>query len=122
MKDAHVFITGGSSGIGLALAQEFLRAGARTVDIAARGIERLDAARSLLEGIVVASAASSSSAASPAKDVPRVTRYQVDLEDPESITTAIQLAETESGPIDYLICCAGSAHPGHCIDQVIRTE
>ncbi len=54
-KDKHVLVTGGSSGIGLALAREYMKKGAR-VTIAARDITRLQEAKKSLDELVATGA------------------------------------------------------------------
>ena len=49
LKDKGVIVTGGSKGIGLAIAEGFAREGAR-VSICSRGAEALEAARERLAG------------------------------------------------------------------------
>ena len=51
LKDKGVIVTGGSKGIGLAIAEGFAREGAR-VSICSRGAEALEAARLLDVGVV----------------------------------------------------------------------
>ncbi|KAK8921651.1 hypothetical protein KSP39_PZI020780 [Platanthera zijinensis] len=86
IKGRHVFITGGSSGIGLAIARLSAAEGAR-VSILARNHSRLDLARDairLATGVDVAV-------------------YSVDVRDSEAVARAIE----DSGPIDVLICNQG---------------
>jgi len=88
-KDKVAIVTGASSGIGLALAREFARRGARVV-ICARNEERLrDAAETLtLEGAQVAWLA-------------------VDVTRPEECRRLIELAVEQFGGVDILVCNAG---------------
>lgn len=94
MQNRHVLITGGSSGIGLALARQSAAAGAR-VSLVARDPARLDAA--------VASITS----ASPVFTAP------ADVSVESEITGAIRAAEAVHGPVDILITSAGIARPGY---------
>lgn len=82
IKNRHVFITGGSSGIGLALARQAAIEGAR-VSILARSIDKLEEARNsirLSTGIDVAV-------------------YSADVRDYDALKRAVD----EAGPIDVLI-------------------
>lgn len=86
IKNRHVFITGGSSGIGLALAHRAASEGAR-VSILARSINKLEEAKHLIRlstGIDVAI-------------------FAADVRDSD----AVQRAVTEAGPIDVLIVNQG---------------
>ncbi|GAA0162275.1 reductase [Lithospermum erythrorhizon] len=86
IKNRHVFITGGSSGIGLALAQEAASQGAQ-VSILARSLNKLEEAQKsikLATGIDVAI-------------------YSADVRDFEAVKSAID----QAGPIDILICNQG---------------
>lgn len=84
-------ITGGSKGIGLAIARRFSQEGAR-VAILSRSIENVDAAKALLlqEGITVLGLAA-------------------DLSDAEQAEKAVAQVEAELGPIDVLVNSAGAA-------------
>lgn len=98
LDDAHVLITGGSSGIGLAAAARALERGAR-VSLVARDTERLARAEDSLE----------SGSGSPT----RVCAEPADVTDRESFETALALLIAQFGPVDVLMTSAGGARPGH---------
>lgn len=82
IKNRHVFITGGSSGIGLALAKQAAVEGAR-VSILARSVDKLEEARNsirLATGIDVAI-------------------FSADVRDYDALKRAMD----EAGPIDVLV-------------------
>lgn len=84
LKGAHVLVTGGSRGIGAALAREFSRAGAR-VSITARTTAAIEALALELGGKA----------------------FTADLLDPDSVDSLVERVETEAGPIDVLVNNAG---------------
>lgn len=98
MRDRHVLITGGSSGIGLALARQVAAAGAR-VSLVARDTARLAAAAASVR----AHAPQASEIVTAAADVSVATQ----------VTAAIRAAETVHGPVDILVTSAGIAVPGY---------
>ncbi|XP_010486091.1 PREDICTED: 3-dehydrosphinganine reductase TSC10A [Camelina sativa] len=86
IKSRHVFITGGSSGIGLALAQRAASEGAR-VSILARSAGKLEEAKKSIQlatGVEVAT-------------------FSADVRDYDAVSKAID----ESGPIDVLVVNQG---------------
>lgn len=86
IKNRHVFITGGSSGIGLALAHRAALEGAR-VSILARSIDKLEAAKQeilLATGINVAV-------------------FAADVRDYDALSRGVE----EAGPIDVLVVNQG---------------
>ena len=88
----HVLITGGSRGIGLACAAEFLREGTR-VSIVGRNPEHLKNAQARLlqeTGSTVAT-------------------HRADLGDAEAALAVVEAAERESGPVQVLVNSAGAA-------------
>ncbi len=87
----HVLVTGGSRGIGLACAREFLREGAR-VSLAGRSPAHLEAAvaQLLLEGH-------------------SATGYSADLTDAGAALAMVDHVEAASGPVDILVNSAGAA-------------
>ena len=92
LSGAHVVITGGSEGIGLATAQAAARRGAR-VSLIARRQDVLDrAAAGVPGGARTASA---------------------DVTDAAATAAAIGALTADAGPCDVLICCAGYARPGY---------
>jgi 3-dehydrosphinganine reductase len=88
---AHVVITGGSSGIGLATAREAVTRGAR-VSLVARDETRLAEAAASVGAVATASA-----------DVAR----------PDAVRAALDAVVAEGGPCDVLLTAAGSSHPGY---------
>ena len=101
LADAHVLITGGSKGIGLAVARAFLAEGAR-VTLVSRDRATLEAAREAL-------GEAGEPAAAGAAVGPRIAIQVADLRDPQAAATALDAAEAESGPVDILVNSAGAA-------------
>lgn len=97
-QDQHVLITGGSSGIGLALAHQLAASGAR-LSLVARDPAKLDVAR-----IAIARAFPLSAA---------VVTASADVAVEAEVLTALQIAENAHGPVDVLITSAGVAIPGY---------
>ncbi|MSU49621.1 MAG: SDR family NAD(P)-dependent oxidoreductase [Opitutus sp.] len=91
-RDQHVLITGGSSGIGLALARQAAAAGAR-VSLVARDPGKLSAARAAVGDTTFTAAA--------------------DVAIEAQLLTALSAAERAHGPVDVLIASAGVARPGY---------
>ncbi|HET9903614.1 MAG TPA: SDR family oxidoreductase [Xanthobacteraceae bacterium] len=89
------FITGGSKGIGLAIATQFA-AGGGAVAIVARGREALDAAVREIEG----------------KSGRRVTAISADVSRPEDVARAYEEAMRALGRIDVLVNNAGTSRRG----------
>ncbi|MFZ1468774.1 MAG: SDR family NAD(P)-dependent oxidoreductase [Paracoccaceae bacterium] len=89
LKDKRVLVTGGSRGIGLAVAKGLAAAGAR-VAVLSRGTEALEAARTLGDGAL---------------------GLVADLHDPASIAQAFAALDAKFGGIDILINNAGIAGP-----------
>jgi 3-dehydrosphinganine reductase len=98
LRDAHVLVTGGSSGIGLETARQALARGAR-VSIVARDTDRLAGALDDLEREV--------------GDRTRVAAEPADVTDRDHLEAAMTLLIAQFGPVDVLVTCAGAARPGH---------
>uniref|UniRef100_A0A7C9EJC1 3-dehydrosphinganine reductase n=2 Tax=Opuntia streptacantha TaxID=393608 RepID=A0A7C9EJC1_OPUST len=96
IKSRHVFITGGSSGIGLALAHRVASEGAR-VSILARDHAKLEAAK---QEIQLATGAD-------------VAIFSADVRD----FTAVKKAVEAAGPIDVLVCNQGVFVPQELENQ-----
>ena len=88
LQGKHVLVTGGSRGIGLACAREFLREGCK-VSIAGRDPQRLEQARAALGAGVAA--------------------FCADLRDAQAALGVVDGAEARNGPIDILVNSAGAA-------------
>ena len=97
LADAHVLVTGGSSGIGLETARCALARGAR-VSVIARNAERLTRAVDELEHDSTPT---------------RVAGEPADVTDPKRLDAAVALLVAQFGPVDVLVTCAGEARPGH---------
>jgi 3-dehydrosphinganine reductase len=98
----HVIITGGSSGIGKAIALKLARSGAH-LSIIARTPSTLEAAKAELEAARL----------SPEQ---RVLALTADVACVAEVTGAIENAIAQLGPPDLLVTSAGIAHPGHFRD------
>src|SRR5262249_50300445 len=101
LSGSHVLVTGGSSGIGLAVAGRVLARGAR-VSIVARDEPRLDSARAGLEQL--------------AGDPERVASASADVSDAPALRAGIGRVVDRLGPVDVLVTAAGYAHPGRFVD------
>ncbi len=98
LRDQHVLITGGSSGIGLAIARQAAAAGAR-VSLVARDPAKLAAARAAIQ---VANPGAAEIVTTPA-----------DVSIEAEVLAALQAAERVHGPVDILVTSAGVARPGY---------
>jgi len=94
MFNGVAVITGGSSGIGLALAERLLRHGAR-VAICGRSAERLQAASLALD---------------PFAD--RLLTMQADVTDREQVHALVTRTIERFGQLDLLVNSAGAGHLG----------
>ncbi|OEV02811.1 SDR family oxidoreductase [Streptomyces oceani] len=102
----HVIVTGGSSGIGFAIAQKCISRGA-VVSLLARGEERLSAAAEELR------AAGG-----------EVHFRAVDVTVTEDVAQAVKDLEAQAGPCQLLVSSAGQARPGRFLeltDDVFRS-
>ena len=98
-RNQHVIITGGSSGIGRAMAQLFVRRGAH-VSILARRQSLLDEALGGLEDLRVS-------------ESQRLKACSVDVSDLQSVTQAIESLMAGGYPADVLVNAAGIVHCGY---------
>lgn len=92
----HVVITGGSSGIGLAIAQQFLDRGAKRVSLVARSRAGLDKAVQSLKY----------------SNEQYVEGFTADVSDFESLQLAFEKIKEACPTIDFLFANAGFAKPG----------
>ena len=127
----HVLITGGSAGIGKALAAELLARGAR-VSLLARTESKLEATcNELRESAAAKSAAAKSAAAksaakSAAASAPPSSAVQLqyvcaDISDEAAMRAAVDSASARFGPVEVLVCNAGSAAPGLFAQMPVET-
>jgi len=91
----HVLVTGGSSGLGLAVAKECCLRGA-LVTIIARDREKLAAARREIEDLSAG----------------KVLALQADTVKEESVKCAVEEAEKAFGPVYFFVSCVGKTLPG----------
>lgn len=108
LTSRHVLITGGSSGIGLALAQLAGLEGAR-ISIVGRDTEKLKSARVSIHDYYEKS--KPRKGALKEAELPPVHFFSADVKSYESIENAVNAAVAESGPLDVLICSHGIAVP-----------
>jgi NAD(P)-dependent dehydrogenase (short-subunit alcohol dehydrogenase family) len=101
-----VFITGGSRGLGLALVEQFLQAGAH-VAIAARDPDEL--AKSKRHLLLTRQAKG-----------PTVLEVVCDVTDPSSVEAAIEIVEHDLGPVDVLVNNAGIMAVAPLVNQSKR--
>src|SRR5215218_2236663 len=105
LREAHVIVTGGSSGIGLATGRLLAARGA-TVSLLARGQDRLESAAEELRagGATIHARA-------------------VDVAEQAALSAAFDELAAAAGPCDVLVSCAGLARPGRFLelpDEVFR--
>lgn len=98
LKGRTALITGASSGLGWHFAKLLARAGAK-VAVAARRVDRLEAL-----------------AAEIAKGDGRALPVALDVRDPAAVAKAVEIAETELGPLDILVNNAGNADSRPLLD------
>jgi 3-dehydrosphinganine reductase len=98
LSNQHVLITGGSSGIGLALARQAAARGAR-VSLLARDRAKLAAARDEIQRLV--------------PGAPTVGLAAADVANQSDLLRALAETERTHGPVDVLITSAGIAQPGY---------
>lgn len=96
--DQHVVITGGSSGIGEALAGALAARGSR-LTLLARGADRLAAVAEPLGA----------------------TGVPCDVSDRDAVHQVLTTAAAERGPVDVLVCSAGITLPGRFLDADDQT-
>lgn len=102
----HVIVTGGSSGIGYALAEKLVERGA-VVSLLARGQQQLDAAAERLRAHSA-----------------EVHVRSVDVTDVDEVRAVVKDLEVKAGPCAVLFTSAGQARAGHFLempDDVFRT-
>lgn len=97
-KDKNAFITGGSTGIGLAVAKALAAEGCH-VSVFARSVFKLELAK---DQILEQAAASV-----------KVKVYSMDASDPQQVQHTFARAVEENGIPDLLINCVGIAQPDH---------
>lgn len=98
LRNRHVLITGGSSGIGLALARRAAAAGAR-LSLLARDPAKLAAASAGLQAAIPSS--------------PEIVTLACDVSLESAVLAAVRSAEGVHGPVDILVTSAGTARPGY---------
>jgi 3-dehydrosphinganine reductase len=98
LRGQHVLITGGSSGIGLALARQSASEGAK-LTLVARDGARLAAARTTI--------------LSGTPGCAEIVTVTADVAVEREILAALAAAEQIHGPVDVLIACAGVSRPGY---------
>ncbi|NKN36848.1 SDR family oxidoreductase [Agrobacterium sp. a22-2] len=111
MTGSHVILSGGSSGIGLALAGIYLGNGSR-VTLIGRSADRLQDAASRLQ-------------ASRSTNADRIRLAAVDVSDATALAAAIAEAQSVFGPCDILITSAGIVLPGllhTAADSAVREQ
>eukprot|EP00292_Cryptomonas_paramecium_P008569 CAMPEP_0113687420 /NCGR_PEP_ID=MMETSP0038_2-20120614/15923_1 /TAXON_ID=2898 /ORGANISM="Cryptomonas paramecium" /LENGTH=275 /DNA_ID=CAMNT_0000608027 /DNA_START=9 /DNA_END=833 /DNA_ORIENTATION=+ /assembly_acc=CAM_ASM_000170 len=101
-KGKHVLITGGSEGIGKAMAKEFVRRGAN-VTIVARTESKLIAAQEEIKKL--------------ARDGQIVRYAAADVSNFEIVNEVVKTSEAAAGPIFVLVANAGSSVPGYFLEQ-----
>lgn len=115
LKDKIVVVTGGASGIGAAMAQRFVREGARTVVVADRDAAGAEVVAQAICNAASATAARTGATATgtkPSGTSPRAVAAQVDVTHEADLLRLIDQTESRHGPIDLFCSNAGTTVPG----------
>lgn len=107
LQGKHVMITGGSKGLGLALAKEFVKRGC-DVSVVARN--RLDLVSALQELVALGKTLPSP---------PKIQALSADTASIDDLAKAFSDAADAAGPIEVLVCNAGLSIPGLFVEQQI---
>ena len=102
INNQHFLITGGSSGLGLALAK-IIHSQGGIITLIARNMEKLENAKQSID-----------------PDSSRISIYSCDVTNDRAVSRVVSRIERESGPIDSLVCCAGASLPGLVADSPLR--
>lgn len=131
LSGKHVLITGGSEGIGLALAKECYKRSAN-VTLMARTASKLNAAVADVQAVDADRAGSVKSCPADVTKAEQASLHHLQQsslclrqhQDGPLISPDLQVAQAvsslqqQTGSIDVVICCAGRAEPGQCLMQV----
>ncbi|GAB4334708.1 MAG: SDR family oxidoreductase [Candidatus Abyssubacteria bacterium] len=99
LKDTCAIVTGGSSGIGKAIAEQLVRRGANVFLVARRRDQLEQASAELRKSIVTPSQ--------------RIGFFSADVSDVNSVEKAAKQAEAECGAVTVLVNSAGISRPGY---------
>eukprot|EP00056_Hartaetosiga_gracilis_P022174 m.28688 g.28688 ORF g.28688 m.28688 type:complete len:325 (-) comp9493_c0_seq2:184-1158(-) len=102
-KSKHVFITGGTVGLGLCTAIEYAQNGA-LVTVVSRRQENVNAAVKEIKAKVPNAKAQG---------------FSCDVTDEEQLSLAVSEAQAKFGTIYTLVCCAGTANPGYFLETSV---
>eukprot|EP00210_Caulerpa_lentillifera_P006547 g6252.t1 len=105
-RGKHICITGGSEGLGFALASLFIHEQETQITLISRTRNKLEQAKQQLDSIIKQESLKST-----------VRVFTGDVVDAESIQESIRKTQDEAGAIDVLICNAGLAVPGRFVDS-----
>lgn len=132
----HALITGGSEGLGLAIAKQLVRRGAR-VTLVARTLSKLQAAE---EAVLQSSQNNSNQQQGHvfcySADVTKYKQVQTSAGVSDAlggrceisrhyfmqVADAVQAAEAALGHVDILVCCAGAAELGECLMVLLQAH
>ncbi|OMH83596.1 3-ketodihydrosphingosine reductase TSC10 [Zancudomyces culisetae] len=103
----HCYVTGGSSGLGKAVAMDLFKDGA-SVTIIARGLDNLKFAAEEIEKCRV-------------NETQKIIYISSDTTDKQSSKAALEESvERQGKEIEYVFTCAGAAYPGYFIEQDVE--
>lgn len=112
MAGKHVFITGGSEGLGKSMAKEFVLKGAVVTIAARREKKLLQACKEIREACGITK--------KKEKGKGQIGFVCMDTTDEELVAEAVAEAEENTGlPISFLVANAGKSVPGYFLDQDI---
>lgn len=106
VRGKHVVITGGSEGLGLALAVQMAAEGAARITLLARTEGKLRVAVDAVQSVERFSGS--------------VAYRTCDVTDARQVESTMAGIERDLGPIDVLVCNAGTARPGYFVDAPIN--